>query len=67
MLNLYRALLRLNLIPKANMRLTNPEALQTHLLGHKFNYPIGLAPGIDNTGKCISNLNDLGTSSRRTP
>lgn len=60
MLNLYRALLRLNLIPKANMRLTNPEALQTHLLGHKFNYPIGLAPGIDNTGKCISNLNDLG-------
>lgn len=60
MLNLYRALLRLNLIPKAYLRLNNPEALQTHLLGHKFNYPIGLAPGIDNTGKCISNLNDLG-------
>jgi dihydroorotate dehydrogenase len=60
MLNLYRALLKLNLIPKAEIELINPDALQTHILGHKFKYPIGLGPGIDNTGKCISNLNELG-------
>jgi dihydroorotate dehydrogenase len=51
-------MLNSNLFPKANIN--NKVDMSNDFLGYKFKHPVGLGPGIDITGKCVNNLNDLG-------